>query len=92
LYFFKLTQPLTFPSNSNNLLQISTAKLLYAVKENGGKPDRKTYPLPYGLRNPFRNLKSENPQDYALKPLHEFGFWTRQNNAVEFIDKVYILW
>jgi hypothetical protein len=25
----------------------------------------------YGLRNPYRNLKSENSQDYV----HEFGFW-----------------
>jgi hypothetical protein len=38
------------------------------VKEKGGKPDRKPYPLPYGLRNPYRNLKSENSQDYAQKP------------------------
>jgi hypothetical protein len=40
--FFKLTQPLT----------VSPAQLLYTVKEKGGKPDRKPYPLPYGLRNP----------------------------------------
>ncbi len=33
----------------------------------GGKPDRKLYPLPYGLRNSYRNLKSENSQDYAQK-------------------------
>jgi hypothetical protein len=25
------------------------------VKEKGGKPDRKPYPLSYGLRNPYRN-------------------------------------
>jgi hypothetical protein len=31
--------------------------LLYTVKEQGGKPDRKLHPLPYGLRNPYRNLK-----------------------------------
>ncbi len=31
------------------------------------KPDRKPYPLPYGLRNPNRNLKHENSQDYAQK-------------------------
>jgi hypothetical protein len=31
------------------------------VKEKGGKPDRKPYPLSYGLRN----IKSENSQDYA---------------------------
>ncbi len=30
-------------------------------------PDRKLYPLLYGLRNPYRTLKSENSQDYAQK-------------------------
>jgi hypothetical protein len=49
------------------------------VKEKGGKPYRKPYPLPYGLRNPYRMLKSESSQDYAQKPqgkklyVHEFG-------------------
>ncbi len=43
-YIFKLTQPLT----------VSTIQLLYTVKEKGGKPNRKPYPLPYGLRNPYR--------------------------------------
>ncbi len=37
-------------------------------RRNGGKPDKKTYPLPFGLINPYRNLKSENSQDYAQKP------------------------
>jgi hypothetical protein len=54
----KLTQPLI----------VSTVQLTYTIKEKGGKPDRKPYPLPYGLRNPYRNLKSENSQDYAQKP------------------------
>jgi hypothetical protein len=31
--------------------------------EKGGKPDRKPYTLPYGLRNPNRNLKYENSQE-----------------------------
>jgi hypothetical protein len=31
---------------------------LYTVKEKGRKPDRKPHPVPYGLRNPNRNLKS----------------------------------
>jgi hypothetical protein len=39
---------------------MSTVQLLYTVKEKRGKPDRKPYPLSYGLRNPYRNLKSEN--------------------------------
>jgi hypothetical protein len=53
-YFFKLTQLLTV--------------LLYTVKEKEGKPDRKPHTLSFGLRNPYRNLKYENSQDYAQKP------------------------
>jgi hypothetical protein len=41
---------------------------LYTVKEKEEKPDRKQYSLPYDLRNPYRNLKPENSQDYAQKP------------------------
>jgi hypothetical protein len=41
--------------------------LLYTVKEKRGNPERKPYPPPYGLRNPYRNLKYENSQDYAQK-------------------------
>jgi hypothetical protein len=44
------------------------SSLLYNVKKKWGKPDRKPHPLPYGLRNPKKNLKSENSQDYAQKP------------------------
>jgi hypothetical protein len=47
---------------------------MYTEKEKGGKPDRKPYPLPYGLRNPYRNLKSENSQDYAQIPQENFTF------------------
>jgi hypothetical protein len=32
------------------------------VQEKGGKPDRNPYLLPYGLRNPYRNLKYEYSQ------------------------------
>jgi hypothetical protein len=39
-----------------------TQLLTVSVKEKGGKPDRKSHPLPYGLRNPYGNLKSENSQ------------------------------
>jgi hypothetical protein len=28
---------------------------VYNVKEKGGKQYRKPYPLPFGLRNPYRN-------------------------------------
>ncbi len=62
--FFKLTQPLT----------VSQLQLLYNVKEKAGKSDRKPNPIPYGLRNPHRNLKFENSQDYAQKP-HQNCMW-----------------
>jgi hypothetical protein len=48
--------------------------LLYTEKEKEGKPDRKPHPLPYGLRNPYRNLKSDNSQDYAQKPQRNCTF------------------
>jgi hypothetical protein len=41
--------------------------LTVSVKKKGGKTYRKPYPLPYGLRNPYTNIKSENSQDYAEK-------------------------
>ncbi len=43
-------------------------------KEKGGKTYRKRYPLPCGLRNPYRNLKSENFQDNAKKPQRNCTF------------------
>jgi hypothetical protein len=60
-------------------LIVSTVQLLYAVKEKGGKPDRKPYPLPYGLRNPYRNLKYENskklcPETLTKWHVQEFSF------------------
>ncbi len=48
-------------SNSCNFLRISTVQLLYTSKDKGEKvekPPEKPYPLSYGLRNPYRNLKS----------------------------------
>ncbi len=59
---------------------------LYTVKEKGGKPDRKPHPPPYDLRNPYRNLKSENSQDCVQKPQINCSFmnyasdpWTERN-------------
>jgi hypothetical protein len=46
---------------------------MYTVREKGEKPE-KPYPLPYGLRNSCRNLKSENSQDYAQKPQRNCPF------------------
>jgi hypothetical protein len=76
VYFFKFMQPLTYciSSNSYILSHIFTIKLLYIVKQKGGKPDRIAYPLPYGLRNIHRNLKSENSPDYAQKPQQNCRF------------------
>jgi hypothetical protein len=62
--FFKLMQPLS----------VSRVQFLYTLKAKGGKPDRKPNPLSYGLRNPYRNLKFENSQDYAQKPQRNCTF------------------
>jgi hypothetical protein len=64
-------------SNSHNFLSISTVQLLYAVKEKEGKPERKPYSLPYGLRNPYRNLSELSslcPETLMELYDHEFGF------------------
>ncbi len=45
------------------------------LKEKGGKPDRKPYPLPYGLRI-HKYFKSENSKDYAKKPQRNCTFMT----------------
>ncbi len=59
-------------------------------KDKGGKPDYKIIPFPYGLRNPYRHLKSENSQDYAQKPQpHEFGFCAY---AIMPAEKTFILY
>ncbi len=51
-------------SNSRNLLQFRCRR----KEENHTPFPVVPYPLPYGLRNPYRNLKSENSQDFAQKP------------------------
>jgi hypothetical protein len=44
-------------------------------KEEKRKLDRKPYPVPYSLRSPYRNLKSEKPER-EFKNLHlRWGFW-----------------
>jgi hypothetical protein len=50
-------------------LIVSAVQLMYTVKEKGGKPDRKPHLLFYGLRNPYRNLKSENSQERNLNEI-----------------------
>jgi hypothetical protein len=76
-------------SNSRNLLQFlefsSLVQFLYTVKEKGGKPNRKPYSLPYGLGNPYRNLKSENSQDYAQKPQRNCTFMNSAS-GLQFIE------
>jgi hypothetical protein len=56
--------------------------LTVSVKESGGKPDRKPYPLPYRLRNPYKNLMFENSQDYAQKLQRDFTFMNSASGNV----------
>ncbi len=70
--------------NSRNLLQF--LQFSYFTKEKGGKPDRKTYPHPYGLRNPYINLKSENSQDYAQKPQRNCTFMNSASGYLRILE------
>jgi hypothetical protein len=42
------------------------------------------YLLPYGLRNPYINLKSENTKDYAQKPQRNCTFMNSASEAVTY--------
>jgi hypothetical protein len=56
--------------------------LLHTVKEKGGKPDRKPYALPYGLKNPYiqkpqvRELSRLCTETLMKLYVHEFAFCT----------------
>jgi hypothetical protein len=55
-------------------LTVFIVLLQYTVMEKGGNSDRKPYPIIYGLRNLYRNRKSEISQDYVQKPLKSCMF------------------
>jgi hypothetical protein len=57
-YMFLQTHPISYNFYSSVTVH---------YKEEGGKPDRKHYPSSYGIGNPYRNIKSENSQEYAQK-------------------------
>ncbi len=61
------------------------------MKENGGKPDRKPYPLPYGLSNPCRNLKYENSQNYAQKPQRDCMFMNSASGQMDLTCDGFVL-
>jgi hypothetical protein len=58
------------------------------VKEKRRKPDRIHTTLPYGLGNPYRNLKSENSQNYAQKPQQNCTFMFLASVFAEFKNVV----
>ncbi len=45
----------------------------------------KTIPLPYGLRNPYRNLKSEDTHDYVKKPQENCTFMNSASGRVKLL-------
>ncbi len=63
-------------------LTVFIVQLLYTVKEKVGKPGRKPYPIPYGLRNPYRNLTSENYQDFAQQPHQNCTFMNSASGCI----------
>jgi hypothetical protein len=66
VFFLAIHSPLY--SVSLRFLFLQTIKSPYTLKEKGVKPDKKSYHLPYVLRNLYRNLKSDNSQEYAQEP------------------------
>ncbi len=64
-YLYSFVLRFLFSSNSRNLLQfLLFPQLLYTVKEKGGKPDRKPYPLP---------LKMNTALEYSTRVVQEGG-------------------
>jgi hypothetical protein len=63
-----------YSSNSRNLLQFlqfSYCSLYRRKEENmieNNTPENYLYPHLYGLRNPYRKVRSKNSHDYAQKP------------------------
>jgi hypothetical protein len=49
--------------------------LTVSVKEKGGKPKRKPYPLLYDLRNPSLRTLKIFPETSMKLYVHEFGCW-----------------
>jgi hypothetical protein len=66
-YAFKIIQPLA----------VYTVQLLYTVKEKGGNPDRKPYPFPYGLRNPYRTSSLRTPKIVSRNFIEIVRSWIR---------------
>ena len=86
LYFFNSRNLLHIPSNSHNLLRISTVQLLERRKAENLTENHT--PVSYGLRNPYRPLKSENSQDYDQKPQGNCTFmnsasWSKLKKGVD---------
>jgi hypothetical protein len=91
LYSFALRFLLLPTHEGSNSFPVFTVQSLHTVKQKGGNPDKQPFPLPYGLRNPYRNLKSENSQDYAQKPQWNCSFmnspsaWTDRLTIYEYL-------
>jgi hypothetical protein len=68
----------------------------------GGNLIENHTPLPYGLRNPYRNLKSENSQDYTQKPQRDSTFMNSASGLngrgmtfgpfIKFLIRKYLVW
>ncbi len=64
----QLCLEISISPNTRNLYSLKSSVTVHCTGERRKKPDRKPYHLPYGLRNPYRNHKSETSQDNAQKP------------------------
>ncbi len=67
MYSFVLRIPFLQTHATSHSFQ-SSVTIFYTAKEKGGKPDWKPYPVSYELRNPYRNLKSQNSDECIHTP------------------------
>ncbi len=74
VYFFKLTQPLTYFFKLTQPLTYFYSSVIVHYKRKPRQTWEKPHPLSYGLRNPYRILKSEISPDYAQKPQRNCTF------------------
>ncbi len=78
---------ISISSNSRNFLQFLQFSycVLYTVKEKGRNPDRKPYPLTYGLKihTETWELSRLCPETSTKLYVHEFGFSTRLGCCIQ---------
>ncbi len=72
-------------SKSHNLLHTSISVTVHCKGERRKSEEKKPCPFPYGFRNPYRNLNSENSQDCTQEPQRNCTFMNSAAGQLLFI-------